>query len=223
MYRILVRKSSDEIERALSMLLASSLMHGLSDQHLSDLANNHLPAQSNVSDRASLFHRDPSRKCTSVPPYSLLAQLYLDGHSKPERRTVVYLDPMHPEFNQDGKIVLKHRWIQTVEGDQREHVWVFKERAIDTVLSRLDLNRAYDDAAKDEVTLAQAMYSADIRHEDEHSSSPKSQVGRIVVTFEKVTLGPIRVDSIHRTARQDSSDEDIEIAEVDKTVTHTAK
>lgn len=65
---------------------------------------------------------------TPNPPYSFLASLYLDGRRTPERRVVVYLDPDNEDFTgPDGKVLFKHRWVQTSDDTMTEHAWIFKE------------------------------------------------------------------------------------------------
>lgn len=72
--------------------------------------------------------RAPILRTPDVPPYSFLASLYLDGRTVPERNLIVYLDPDDQDFTRpNGKILFKHRRVQSSDGTITDYAWVFKE------------------------------------------------------------------------------------------------
>ncbi|KAL9130429.1 MAG: hypothetical protein Q9217_001396 [Psora testacea] len=167
-------------------------------------------------------HPSKTRASTTAPGYSLLANLYLDGREEPEKRTILHLDPAHPEYLSDGRYSINRRWIKTAEGALREHVWVFRERAVEDVLQRLNLNRQDDVDVKDENNLAGALESAHLRNIDEELLRSNTKIGQIVIEVEKVIVGPMRVDHNHLFTDMKGRDNDLDMTEAGKDVTHAA-
>ena len=155
-----------------------------------------------------------------VPEYSLIAELYLDGRERPERRSLVYLDPSHKDFAEDGKVIMKHRWIRDRDGNLREHKWVFKEKGIETVLNTLDLNCPDKADGDDEDMLSKALATSGIVNGITEQIESHNAAGQIVIILKRIILGASYVDPHHRFLSRTSSGEDTEMGEAGKEVTH---
>ena len=89
---------------------------------------------------------------------TFVAALYLDGRMQPERKVIIYTDPNDHNYSRpDGKVLLKHRMVQLKDGRISEHGWAFKEKAIESVFDKLNLNGHQDN--NDEAALVKALLS----------------------------------------------------------------
>ena len=163
----------------------------------------------------------PSISPNAVPRYSFLARVFLDGRKYPDRRSLIYLDPSHANFPMDGIFRIRPRWVNDVDGNMREHQWVFKERAIESALDRLDLN-LQDPATEDvEASLTRSLTSTAIEDMGEEMSQSDNKAGQIFIVLERVILGLTYVDYSHRSVSRTSRGDDSEMGEAGKDVTHT--
>ena len=156
----------------------------------------------------------------SAPDFAFLALLYLDGRTKPERKIIVYTDPADKDFNSPhGKVVFKHRWVQSADGRMIELAWVFKEKAIETVFDKLMIAgaQAHMDE-KDDDALIKATQSSGL---DAQGKTEKvSKVGQIVVELQRVILGEKRVEADYRPRHTQGQDEDIDMEGAQREITH---
>lgn len=145
-------------------------------------------------------------------PFHLLATLYLDGRSKPERSTVVYLDPSNPDFPPHyysrafGETMMRSRWVQGDDGTIRQHRWVFKDIGIETLFDKLQLDGEIASEGKiykkDEDDIVAAMHSTGLDEKEERPGQ-----GQIVVTISRVVVSNPYKDPAFRTQFQDGEDD----------------
>lgn len=157
----------------------------------------------------------------AAPAFSFIASLYLDGRRTPERKIIVYTDPNDKDFKSpDGKVLFKHRWVQSKNGRMTEHAWVFKEKAIETVFDRLIINGAQGDVeGQDEDAMAKAMESSCLATQ-ETLGNDRSSVGQIIVEIQRVRLGKKRREENYRSKHTEGGDEGIDMDKVAKDITH---
>ncbi|TKA74199.1 hypothetical protein B0A49_06223 [Cryomyces minteri] len=140
------------------------------------------------------------------PPFDLLASMYLDGRQRPERRKIIYLDPLHPEFAR--KVEFNTRWMEDKNGNLRKCAWFFKDVGIETMFDKLVLSKqgeGADLAKEDEEDLLSAMNLTGLE-----DNGVKMQLGQIVVVLERIRLGKTAYDedfhAEHRAEHEDSMD-----------------
>ena len=155
----------------------------------------------------------------TAPEFAFLASLYLDGRRIPERKIIVYTNPADKDFNSpDGKVVFKHRWVQSADGRMTEHAWVFKEKAIETVFDRLMIAGSQANVdAQDDDTLVKAMETSGF--DTPGKMATESKVGQIVVELRRVILGEKRTETNYRAHHQAGQDEEIDVG-VARDITH---
>ncbi|KAI9791656.1 MAG: hypothetical protein M1835_000207 [Candelina submexicana] len=164
-------------------------------------------------------------KKVPAPEFHLLASLYIDGRSKPERRVVVYLDPEDDDFNApEGKVSFKSRWVQGRDGRLQEHTWLFKDVGIETVFDKMLISgkRSASDTIykRDEEDLIAAMNCTDIEGEG-IDKNQKVKAGQIVVTLQRIKLGEKWEDRHYRAGHKEGEGEDVDMEGAEKDVTHT--
>jgi hypothetical protein len=134
------------------------------------------------------------------PPFDLIAEVFIDGRTKPEIRSVVYLDPSNFYYSKRG-MVLKGRRVRapSKKGELVKtciHDWVFKDVGIEVLLERMGVEDSIDDdgnetRADQEVAgladLLQDTAHVDTKEEDEQ----ELKIGRIEIVFTRVVLGSL--------------------------------
>lgn len=166
----------------------------------------------------------------TLPPFHLLVTVYLDGRKKPERRSIVYLDPGHEQFDSkmNGTISLKTTWMEGRDGQIHEYSWMFGEVGLDRFLTDLSIKRGKknandnDDAAapvNDETELLNAFGNASLERDD---AEEQKQVGKIVVTLARISVGERWQASNYRARRKEGEQEDVDMTGV-KEVSHTTE
>lgn len=152
-----------------------------------------------------------------VPPYAFVAVLYLDGRMQPERRAIIYTDPSGHDYNRpDGKVLLKHRKVQFNDGRIVEYGWAFKEKAIEMVFDKLNIEGQQDDS--DEATLVNALLSSQLSTADKDQD--KKQVGQILVEIKKVKVDSSYSGPKYRTRFKEGQDNDVDPNEPKGDITH---
>ena len=152
-----------------------------------------------------------------VPPYAFLAYLYLDGRRQPERRAIMIVDPKHNDYwAPDGKVILKDRRVQLKDGRVVYHGWAFKERAIESVFDRLNLEGQENDS--DEAALVNALLSSQLSESDKDQD--ENRVGQILVEIERVDVNPSYIYAEDRPRFREGQDDDIEAKELQGHITH---
>ena len=175
------------------------------------------------------FHSSPMRgreRQRGPPKFSFLVSLYLDGRSDPERRIIAYIDPADPNFHgPSGKLTLKSRFISSRDGSVSEHAWIFKEKAIETILSRLVLSAsqsASEQTDTDDITTA--LERSGVTVGGDHCQEEQSKAGQIVVEMRRVIItGPESYDHRYPFAHKEGQDDDIDMdGGVHDSITHKA-
>ncbi|KAL8694694.1 MAG: hypothetical protein Q9218_000705 [Villophora microphyllina] len=170
-----------------------------------DNRKHHLPSSSSI-----IKHEDFNKPSPSS--FSLLATLYLDGRKKPERRSVVYLDPDHEDFNQpDGRIQFKSRLVQRHDGLLEERAWVFKELGIETVFNKIGLLDDTKGLVEPDDQLVNAMGNSTIGNKDLEIIEEPGKVGQIVVELHRITLGRPYYEPQYRASHLDGENEDVDM------------
>ena len=163
---------------------------------------------------------------TPPPPFHLLASLYLDGRTKPERKVVIYLDPDDEDFSRPHGIVnLKTRWVRGTDGSLKEHGWVFRDVGIETVFDRMLIAGAFDKSKmnkQDEDDIVDAMNSAYLAEHGDPVNEEASKVGQIIVKVERVKLGEKWSDPDFRPKHREGEGEDVDMDGATRDITHTA-
>jgi len=172
----------------------------------------------------------PRERTARVPDFHLIASLYLDGRSKPERRAIIYLDPNANEFRQpDGRAHLKTRWVEALDGSLREHSWYFSEVKMETLFDQLFLDKSTNNpsdqmssADDDDGELAAALNAMGMNVERDNAREENLRVGQIVVEVQRIVLGARWENRRFKPKHREGQDEDVEMgsAGVDK-VSHT--
>lgn len=148
-------------------------------------------------------------------------KVYLDGRDQSERRTLISLNLSDPDFSHQGK-TLYNSWVENGDGTLTEHLWVFKEKGIESVLGRLRLSaNTADDEEEEEDMLSKTLASAGITASDGDASPGDRKVGQIVITVNKVTLGTQYIETAYNRGKKSTLD-DTEMDDADQDVTHTA-
>ena len=161
------------------------------------------------------------RKAQIVPSYSFLASLYLDGRSMPEQQVIIYTDPTHEDFHApDGKVILKHRRVQSEDGTMTEHAWLFKGKAIETAFNRLAIHSSHARIeGQDEDAMIEAMKSTGF-DQGGGLGDYESKVGQIVIELRRVVLGQRAYDPHYRSKHQEGQEEDTDMDVVDPKLAH---
>ena len=149
---------------------------------------------------------DYSEAGSASPQYSLVAEVYFDGKDEPERRSVVYLDPHHPEAPGDCRLWLRHRWTRTADGALREHKWIFKERGVENALGRLTLTAAATSEPDEEDMLSGALSSASLSQRNDTTES-EARLGQIVVLLFRATISASYFDPKYFSAKSSIGDD----------------
>ncbi|KAL2044004.1 hypothetical protein N7G274_003525 [Stereocaulon virgatum] len=159
----------------------------------------------------------------TVPPYSFLAALYLDGRTTPEREIIVYTDPNDSDFDDPhGKVWFKHRSTQTTDGRIAEYGWVFKDKAIERVFNMLNVSGPViepREQSNDEDALIGAMQSSGL-DVPETVQDVRSKVGQILVEISRITLGTRYNEDNYLPEVQERKDDDINMDDVTGEITH---
>lgn len=167
----------------------------------------------------------PPVRCTPIevdhneippPNFHLIAALYLDGRTKPERRVILYLNPKDPDFAKpSGLVTFKYRQVEGRDGQLRNFAWHFAEVGIETLFDRMVLEGNHDTstavAAKAEDDLVTAMNSTAIDPELADAPSPKAWAGRIVVKLMRVKLGQVWQDEDFHARHREGDREDVDM------------
>lgn len=204
-------------------------------QHASGSSSRQLPSRSEGQiknqeqqrmSRSSPLSQVPHQKTPPPPEFSLIAFLYLDGRPEPERKVLIFLDPANSDFAKpDGKVMFKHRWVQAKDGTVKEHAWFFKDRPVESVLTKLVIAGAQDQAETQderEDDMINAMKSAGVKEETDYIREGATKVGQILVQIERVVIGKTRTDKNYRSRHQEGQDNDIDMDGVRPDITHAA-
>ncbi|KAF2759164.1 hypothetical protein EJ05DRAFT_335142 [Pseudovirgaria hyperparasitica] len=171
------------------------------------------------------LYLSPSRAPKYDPPcpFHLLASIYLDGRHKPERRTIVYLDPAHKHYN-DGPTYMRSRWVKHEDGIIKSHKWVFKDAVgIETMLDKmiiageLPIQGSLD---KDQDDLVAALNASTIQAGTRDEDCRDSSVGSIMITVQRVTVGNIKTEKHYQPSHTLKDKEDVDM---DGASSHIAK
>ena len=131
------------------------------------------------------------------------------------------MDPTNKDFTPpNGKVALKHRWVQSADGGMTEHAWVFKEKAIETAFDRLMIAGTQANVEdQDDDDLIKAMESSGL--DDQGKTEKESKVGQIVVELHRILLGEKRIEANYRPRHQEGQEEDVDMAGAPRDVTHS--
>ena len=162
----------------------------------------------------------------SPPDFDFLASLYIDGRKKPERRTIVYLDPRNPDFEvPHGKVRFKSRYVQDRNGGMKAHAWVFKDVGIEASFGKLlvskheqedrDLEEPVEDA------LVKGLNSTILDAEAGSYTQATAKVGQIIVTLQRVKLGKKSLDLDYRPKHREGEEDDFDMDDIERDITHT--
>lgn len=160
------------------------------------------------------------------PEYDFLASLYVDGRQMPERRTIVYLDPSHPDFTPpDGKVRFRSRWVQGRDGSMKEHAWIFRDVGIETSFGKLLISKNghaaedFDEPVED--ALVRGLTSTDLDAQTGPRKEETGKVGQIVVTLQRVKLGRKTMDSDYHAKHREGEKDDFDMDGIEREITHT--
>ena len=161
----------------------------------------------------------------SPPPFDLLATLYLDGRECPERRIIIYLDPSYEDFTPGpggvgARGLMKSRWVKGKDGNIYEHLWVFKNIGIETILDKMALTANDDILDRDEDALADALGRSGISHENDLQREESQKAGQIEVRIKRITLGEKSNDRHFRPKHREGEDNDMDMEGVGSDITH---
>lgn len=166
-------------------------------------------------------HLIPRQERSPELPYHLLAVLRLDGRERYEKRSLVYLDPSHPDFFQpNGEVTMRSRCIKGTDGRVRACTWMFREVGIEIAFDKLFI--ASDEQVtpeKNEDNLVAAL--GGLGANGLADTEEKVQAGQITLTLERVTVGAVHRDGQWQPDHE--QDEDVNMTANDASkVTHTS-
>ncbi|OCK85605.1 hypothetical protein K432DRAFT_439142 [Lepidopterella palustris CBS 459.81] len=177
------------------------------------------PVTSAHTTRYAYYYKDPNPKPKSE--VALLASLYLDGRSKNERRTIIYLDPTHHHFNEPaGTVCLTSRWVLAKDGSMMAHKWLFKDVGIETLFDKMmlsgDIKSDFATNKDAEDALIDAIGSLGTQDHD----LPEAKAGTIKIVLQRVKIGREYDDEKYRPDYTEGETGDVDMDGADK-VTHT--
>lgn len=183
---------------------------------------------STMSDRRFKYASSPLHLHTitpSPPPFDLLATLYLDGRESAERRIIIYLDPSYEDFTPSpggagARGLMKSRWVKGKDGNIYEHLWVFKDVGIETIMDKMALSAKNDLLDKDEDALADALGRSGISHENDLRREESQKAGQIEVRIKRITLGEKSNDRHFRPKYTEGEDRNMDMEGVGSDITH---
>jgi hypothetical protein len=159
-----------------------------------------------------------------APPYDLLASIYLDGREKPERQSIIYLDPYDLDYadSSEGEIKMSTRLYQSRDGQMRELSWVFQDVGIEAMFDKLQLGGEDSNRmGQDEEDLVKAMNSTNLQDASDFQKE-RRKPGQIVVTIERIVTVAKYRDPQFRPSHTEDEMMDVSMEGADKTITHTA-
>ena len=115
--------------------------------------------------------------------------------------------------------------MQGRDGSLKEHSWVFKDVGIETAFDKMLISGSENYAevleGHDEDAMIAAMGKTDLAQEG-NNEDDQSNVGQILVVFERVLLGPKWQDNQYRSKHQEGEEgEDVDMAGMKNEITHT--
>lgn len=127
-------------------------------------------------------------------PWHLLATLKLDGKSKYECQSIIFLNRLSPHFKRpDGQTVIKDRTVKGADGELRVCGWLFKEVGIETVFNKMRVAGEDSESLDEANELASEMDRlGEYGLED---GEEKAQAGQIEISFERITLSGSKYDT----------------------------
>lgn len=174
---------------------------------------------------SSYQNNDADLHYQSSLPFHLLASLYLDGREEPERRVIVYLDPEHEDFAfPEGKVKFKRRCVQGKDGTIKELCWIFRDLGMENVLDRMCIgepNETGQSAEETENSMVDLMGSADLGAEKNIQKEELSNLGQIRVVLQRVGVGKRLDNKFFVPNHREDENEDIDMDEISKDITHT--
>lgn len=132
------------------------------------------------------------------PPFDLIVEVFIDGRTKAEIRSALYLNPSNPYYS-PADVILKGRrvWAPSRRGEPMRsciYDWVFTDVGIEVLFERMDVEDTIDDVGKEtggdpEVAgLANLLQNtANVASQDEEDQELK--IGKIEVVFNRAILG----------------------------------
>ena len=200
-----------------------SCRHGRSKFH--DSRHRTVSHQS-IDEPTSILSPATSTRRLPPPPFHLLASLFLDGRSKPERKVIVYLDPQNDDFKHpDGKVFIKTRWTQGMDGSLKEHAWVFRDVGIETMFDKMliagDMDTSVPIARNEEDAVLAAMSSVSFDIQADVTREEKSKAGQIVVEIQRIKLGNKWRDPNFQAKHEEREMDDVDPNDMGNEITHT--
>ena len=134
---------------------------------------------------------------------------------------IIYLDPYNSNFIEESQF--RARFAEGRDGNLREQFWVFKEVGVETIFDKMLISGERQSSEKvykrEEDDLLAAMNAYGMDDEDQIKRDEDTGAGKIVVTFERVTLGDSYVDYDYRAKHHEDQDMDVDRKAND--ITHT--
>ncbi len=177
------------------------------------------------------------------PPFDLIAQVYIDGRSKAENRSIITLNPNSPDY--EPEVLLMGRRVRipsTTGGPTRQcfHDWVFTDVGIEVLLERMGVEDTTEFDARDggdhEVAgladLLQDAVKVEEEEEEEGESGDEEgeeqelKIGKIEVVFTRVVVGGVADDvavASSQSLQDAQSEQAVPKRSVGKDVTHTTR
>ncbi|KAI4170522.1 MAG: hypothetical protein LQ343_004899 [Gyalolechia ehrenbergii] len=161
---------------------------------------------------SSPIHKRKKTLQENIPPFSLLATLYLDGRIKSERALIVHLDPNDDDFSHpNGEATFRCRRVQGGNGFVNEQAWLFKEIGIETVFEKIVLRDPTDDLQDPEDVLVNALKDSGLGGERSQVKEERAKVGQIVIELKRVLLGKKFNNRDYRPMHSEGDKDDVEM------------
>lgn len=194
-------------------------------------SDTHGPPRSLSSSTASSEHLNAQNTNAVIeppsPPFDLIAEVYIDGRTTAEIRSIVCLNLYDPYHSKDG-VILKGRRVRgtsTTDGQFKVcfHDWVFTDIGIEVLLERMGVQDTPESNSKDdqEITGLADMLQDTVKVDNEEE---ELKIGRIEVVFTRVVLGSlITSTAISKILHDAEENHAVPQKGIGKDVTHTTR
>jgi hypothetical protein len=142
----------------------------------------------------------PCIDVSSPPPFSLLAEVYIDTRDKPERASFILLDPDHSKFSES--VYINHQLVEGRDGQFHQQHWIFKDINLTATFEKMEIGGNRD--SNKDPKVSRALNLMDPRQESLTDSSTAG-IGRVVVKIKRVVL---EGDCMEREHIPDHKEED---------------
>jgi hypothetical protein len=163
------------------------------------------------------------------PPFDLIAEVYLDGPTRAEISSIIYLDPNNIFFSKAPGLLPGRRVRSQSKacGAIRTciHDWVFTDVGIEVLLERMGVDDTNDSTSEDDQEVAGLadMLKDAVNVDKKEQGEEELKIGKTEVIFTRVVLGDLMPGTSSKILRDEKSVSTPLKNRVGKDVTHTTR